>query len=316
MNVTSTLAGQTVAPSGNCRGQILELARSLDRLGRRADQFLSQQLQQLEIAVDDLERERAAWRRQQQREMLQLEKQRAELIRLRRFGGERTGIPDYSSLEPKLEPNDECADAASGTVPPSPEQSAAESGANPIRILLQPGSANASQIGMLLLEFSRLNRETGGGGVRFEIAESRLLRARWFGKNASGVVLEIDGFSCLPLTDHSVQRILDVDTSEYLDNWMAFKTQLVQSPLTNRELELSFREALVAPRHLESRALILEATTRAVEAAAATHDHRYTRPAYRPGRRLDAVQLQVARLEHCVDCLSSECGLRIHVALL
>ena len=74
MNVSSTQAGQTAAPSGNYRGQILEMARSLDRIGRRADQFLSQQLKQLQIAVEDLDREKSAWRRQQQREMMQLQK--------------------------------------------------------------------------------------------------------------------------------------------------------------------------------------------------------------------------------------------------
>lgn len=316
MNVSSTQAGQTAAPSGNYRGQILEMARSLDRIGRRADQFLSQQLKQLQIAVEDLDREKSAWRRQQQREMMQLQKQREELIRLRPLSGQAIGIAAPASVQQLPEAIPGNMDPASGTAPLSPEQAASESGANPIRILLQPGSANAGQIGMLLLEFSKLNRESGGGGVRFEIAESRLLRTKWYGKTAPGVVVELEGFSSLPLTDNAWQGVLEIDTSEYLDSWVAFKTQIVQSSLTNRELEMSYCEALVAPRHLESRALILEASFRAAEAAAVTSDHQYTRPTLRDGRRIDAAWLQVARLKHCVDCLVSECGLRIHATLL
>ncbi len=315
MNAISSEIGQMAAPTRDDKSQILEMARSLDRIGRRADQFLSQQLTQLQIAVENLDREKSTWRRQHRREVMQLQKQREELIRLRLSSGQAIGDSRVSADPLQIEiPED--LDAARGTVPQSPAQAAEESGTNPVRILLQPGSANAAQIGMLLLEFSNLNRESGGSGVRFELAESRLPRSRWYGNSSPGVVVELEGFSLLPLTDSAVQGVLEIDTSEYLDSWVAFKTQIVQSWLTSQELDVSYSRATVAPRHLESRALILEAASRAAEAAAVTRDHHYTRPAFRAGRRLDAVWLQTARLEHCVDCLVSECGLRIHVTLL
>lgn len=321
MTVTSHRIENAGAASVDHRRQVLELARNLDRMACRAEEFLHDQLQQLETAREDLAREQAAWRRQQQRETAQIRKQRDEIVRLRRTL--RTASPPGNlplSDDPQLGPETagetfSDSEAGAGNLSQTPDQAATQSGPGPIRILLEPGSATARQIGLLLLEISRLSRETGGAGVRFEIAETRLPRQKWFSRGAPGVILEIDGFCCLPLTSCNEYGAFDVDTTEHLDSWTIFKTRLLRSSLRNAELELSFREAQVAPRHLESRTLVLEANAYAVEAVEKSSEHRYSRPAFRVSQGLDAVRRQLARLENCADCLVDECGLKINVSL-
>ena len=75
----STIADET-RPQLNERQRVLELARHLNRIGRKSERILSMQLQQLELAMADFERERAAWRRQQQRESQQLDELRIQLL--------------------------------------------------------------------------------------------------------------------------------------------------------------------------------------------------------------------------------------------
>jgi hypothetical protein len=83
--------------------QVLQLARSLDAIGRRTEEFLCEQLGQLERAIDEFEAEKAAWRRQHRRESQELARQREEIDRLMksqgRFASMRKFFRDYRADE-------------------------------------------------------------------------------------------------------------------------------------------------------------------------------------------------------------------------
>lgn len=295
---------------------VLETARQLDRFGRRVEQFLTHQLQQLEQAIDEFEQEKLAWRRQQQREQSQLAKLRQELARERRVP-DRDGVPLRSQSREFIDtPKDFSHQRPMSSGLDSPELLARRSDINPIRILLHPGSANGTQIGAWLFEFSKLDREIGGGGTRFEIVESRLPPKRLFGRRDAGVVVELDAFSCLPLTEADTEGEFEVDKSEYLECWIAFKALLLSSSLMNVELDECFKDSRIAPRHHESRSLLLDAIAQANHASlTGVDENQHLRTAFRVSRGVDTVRKQLERLENCTDTLFSQYGFRIHVSL-
>ena len=83
MNTTTINPEVNIRPSHKTQPELLELARHLDRFGRHAEQFLTQQFKQLERAIDEFEREKAAWRRQVRRETDLLARQSESERRLR-----------------------------------------------------------------------------------------------------------------------------------------------------------------------------------------------------------------------------------------
>ncbi|MBC7967753.1 MAG: hypothetical protein H7Z17_17710, partial [Fuerstia sp.] len=84
MNATSSELECDVDPTQQSQHQkMLLLARRLDTFGRRTEQFLCEQLDQLKLAIEEFESEKAAWRRQFQRESHELAQQRDEIQQLR-----------------------------------------------------------------------------------------------------------------------------------------------------------------------------------------------------------------------------------------
>ncbi len=299
------------------RQQVLELARRLDRLGRRAEMFLSRQFQQLEEELEEFEREKSAWRRQQQREMAQLERQRTELAGMAN-GRQPVKAVTTDVARRSVERRSSSAGISRERASERRilEQTARDSGVDPIRLLMQPGTAGPAMIASLLLEFSRLNRLIGGGGIRFELAESRLPPRRMFARKDSGVIVQLDGFSRMPLTESDAGGTFDVDTDEHLENWLTFKTQILQSALKDIQLVAASREAQPAPRHPQSRSLILESILRASDLELKDTDQNSRRPdPLRVNRRIDVVRQQVERLEISAESLSGSSGFRLHVSL-
>lgn len=315
MSVNTAEADSTPDTTESSRSDVLEMARQLDRFGRRAEQFLSFQLQLLERSIDEFEQEKLAWRRQQQREQSQLEKLRQEVALERRSAGREGAFPGLRGVS-RLTTASGGLPEHRELAPATPEELARQSSVNPIRILMHPGSAGADAIASWMFEFSRLSLEIGGGGTRFEIVESRLPPRRLFGRRESGVIVELDAFSCLSLTEAATQGTFEVDKSEHLECWIAFKSQLLQSSLIKSELETAFRDSRIEARHMASRTLMTDAIRQAAQATLnGVDEHRHLRTAFRVSHGIDSVRQQLERLESRTETLLSQHGFRVHVSL-
>ena len=290
------------------QSDVLELARHLDRFGRSAEQFLIQQLQQLETAIEEFEREKAAWRRQVRRETELLNRQ-TESLRRSREQHESNRVRNPTAAEVQNKQRIEVAKAAAN-----------QSGEAPIRLLLQPGKASLMQVGLLMFEISKLNRELGGRGLNYEVTGVRMpkkrLLARSTGIEASGEILELCGSSRLPLRGRGAHVELDVDSSERVANWITFKTKLLLSTLPNSELATVFNKGTSAKRDAELHSVIGDAVRRADEATRQEQElASYSSGVSLSHSLIDAAQQQLERLEGCVERLSKDCGLQLHFEL-
>ncbi|MEQ9411740.1 MAG: hypothetical protein RIK87_28755 [Fuerstiella sp.] len=306
MNQTSLISDPDTSRE-TCQ-ELLVLARHLDRFGRDTEQFLVRQLEQLERAVKEFESEKAAWRRQLRRESSQLDAQRAELERLRADANPR----NPACGEPDALRNDKTALAASSA--------ARKSGTAPIRLLLQPGTATPMQIGLLLFEFSKLNRDTGGRGIRFHVADIREPRRRFLTRPTdvpvADRILELTGLSTQPLVARGSHVDLDVDTTERIEQWIRFKTLLLQSSLVNEQLASGFRKSTPVADGDDSRDTIREATRRMEDAGFQEFDESgYSSAGLLARTAQNLVRQQMERLESCCERLREDTGLRIHVEL-
>lgn len=289
--------------SRDTRQRLLELARQLDRFGRQSEEFICRQLEQLERAVEEFERERDAWRRQLRRETAQLARQREELDRLRQT------VSSQSSASPVTEP----AFGQQAAL----DQAARRSGIASVRLLLQPQQASPLQVGVLLFEISKLNRDMGGPGVTFELAEVRMARKGLLSRNTeSSEIYEFHGGPAVPLKARGNHVVLDPDNTDRVENWIAFKSQLLRTSLVNTELAALNRRATAVTRTPEMRAFAQEATRRkALERSWDREPSGHATAALYCSTPLDIARQQVLRLESCCERLSADTSLRAHVAL-
>ena len=308
MNGTPVASFANSGTSAKTQQELLDLARHLDRFGRNAELFLTQQFEQLERALEEFEREKAAWRRQVRRETDLLNRQADSVRRMREqkeSGKER--LPTPAELKEQKRVQD--AKAAAG-----------KSGELPIRMLLQPGKASLMQVGLLMFEISKLNRDMGGRGLNFDVADVRMPKKRLLARNggpeAGGEILELTGASRLPLRGRGTHVELDVDVTERIACWIAFKSQLVLSSLTSGELSTSFQKGNSVKRDAELHSVIGDAVRRADDAARQELQHGSCASGVLfANSPIDAGQQQLERLEGCAARLFQDCGLRLHIEL-
>lgn len=288
--------------------QVLQLARSLDAVGRRTKEFLCEQLDHLERAIDEFESEKAAWRRQQRRESEELARQREEIEQLTKSqAGGSQRVPDSSAVTSRMRKARAEADAAL-------------SGTNPLRLLIQPGRATAMQMGLLMFEISKLNREMGGRGLRFEIDDVRIpkrgLLARITGSDACEQILELTVFPTVPLEPRGTHVAFDVDLTDRLADWIQFKSCLLQSTLLNTALVETFRNG----KSVKGQQQPCTAVRDAVRSA----ENRRSSQSYQSEglsnlfwamSSIDAIQQQVARVDNCYELLSLEKELFMHIEI-
>ena len=225
--------------------QLLKMARDLDRFSRRFERFCVVQLEQLEAAVQKLDREKTQWERQRARDLKQIQDHRrmlqdawAEL----RDGGATDGPVEAPQFESETE---------------DPEHFCMKSATDPLRLLLSPGDGGEMLIGQLLLTISRLNRAHGGCGVRFELSECHE-------HNSGQAILELDAFPARPLV-----ALSEGDVSDDVLRWQRYKKSLTMMPL-GRGLSEKLKHAVAAPRDHATAVLFTAAARRASDGDART----------------------------------------------
>lgn len=309
MNATSAELGCNADATPQSQHQkMLLLARRLDTMGRRTEKFLCEQLDQLKLAIDEFESEKAAWRRQFQRESHELAQQRDEIQHLR---------AENSSGAPRAI---DAARRSARMLRELAEVNARKSGADPFRFLIQPGKASTMQVSLLMFEISKLNRDLGGRGLRFEIEDVRAPGKRLFvrmsGSGCDGEIVELTAFPTRPLSGRGSHVALDVDNTDQLEDWITFKSRLLQSSLVNSNLGQIFGNCKSVKHIGKSGRVVREAARRAESNGSGNnHDSDYPSALMWAGTSVTAIQQQVARLENCYERLSIDCGLSIHVEI-
>ena len=288
--------------------QVLQLARSLDAIGRRTEEFLCEQLGQLERAIDEFEAEKAAWRRQHRRESQELARQREEIDRLMKSQG--TGSPACeNSSAPTMRMKKVTA-----------ETDARFSGVDPLRLLIQTGRATAMQVSLLMFEISKLNRDMGGRGLRFETDDVRIPRkgllGLFAGSDACEQIVELAVFPNVPLEPRGTHVAFDVDLTDQLEDWITFKSYLLQTSLVNAGLVETFRNG----KSVKGQQQLCGAVRDAVRSA----ETKRSLPSQLPDSQstafwalssIDAIEQQVARVNNCYERLSQEHGLLMHIEI-
>ena len=309
------------------QAQVLETARELDRLGRRIERFLSLQLQQLEMAMASFDRERAAWQRQKQREHAELEKGRKELATTQeKHKAQRKGTKRFfgwgrdSEQRSSVLFDTDAQIMLNDTVIMEDDMGAAGTGTAPLKLLIQPGSVGEMRLGVLLLEISRLNRELGGGGVRFEMSACRVPRKRGKSSGAdeeeNDAIVQLEAFSWTPLVAFEGERNAK-RFQEDVVNWERFKNAMLLTSLIDHELAQHFRSTKEADRDNPARALVLDAARRVDEAnikAGNTEEKLAAAATHRIG--VEPFSKQLKRVEAVSQVLAEDCTLRIHASLV
>lgn len=273
--------------------ELLDLTRQLDHMGKRFERFMSMQLQQLEIAFDDFDREREAWRRHREREGNEIEgRSRIAPEVISDHFLEEVGVSSRKDEKSYVPSNDATA---------------------PLRMLIRPGKATAMQIGLLLFEISKFNRELRGGGVRIDVSGTRISRKS--AKKASAnneSILSFEAFSYVPLLAY------DGTPTQQLKSWDQFKSEILLSSLIDQKLQKEFKKFVETKRDHPSRELAFEATRRAENANSKCDitQERSTRGFFSSKKNKYPANQQLQRVEDVVRFLKKECDLRIHLALV
>lgn len=334
---------------------MLTTARDLDRLGRRVERFLSMQLKQLEISIARFDREREAWLRRRQAELAQIEQSRQALADawedLKAHRGDR-GVSGESVDTSKLpaRPPDTIlsqglkrmfqSGAASETSPPDgPElktmedlavdsgEDAAGTGSAPLKLLLDPGTASEEWLAGLLIEISKLNRELGGSGLRFELShcrrtERKRARPSSPGGPLTGLLLELELYSRQPLIELG-GGAHGSDVSGDLLVWERYKSAMLLTSLIDRRLSRDFEKARASAGDASDRQRIAKLLHRAEDAIIRIEATRAPASLGAGGNackhHTDAevrVRQQVTRLETVAAVIADECTSRVHVSLV
>lgn len=296
---TANPGGPRTEPS---QSRLLEMARSLDVFGRQAEKFLQQQLEDLQFAMEELEREKAAWRRQMDRESSQLAR-RWEEIREAGGGSDQGGPVDRRTQSRRTRA----------------EKLARETREAPLRLLLQPGRASALQVGLIVFEMSKLNREMGGRGLRFELDEVRRPARGLFTRRTAGdtgEILELSVFSEQPLQARGQHVVMEVDITDRIENWIAFKSRLLQSQLIDDDLSAVYEKSRVSNDQSSAREILRDANRRVDDVDRNRHSNTCYSGAFQfVNTALDTVQQQVGRLEGCCERLTRDTDLKLHVTV-
>lgn len=275
------------------RAELLDKARHLDHFGKRFEKYMSMQLQRLEMAMDRFEREKEAWQRQRQRELAEIADSRPV---------------DPISSSPTTAPKTESS-SHSQNVGVSQEQTGNSTA--PLLALIEPGEVSAMQLGLLLFEVSKMNREFGGGGVRFEVNAVRLSkRTNLRGKLQP--IIGIEAFSAVPLLNY------DSSPTRELVAWEVFKSKILMSSLIDASLLKNFKKAAKAPRDHDSVMLAHESTLRAENANSKCDlDPAGRYEGFLSNKKTQQPkQQQLQRVEEVYRYLNKEYGLRMHVSLV
>jgi len=307
MNATSTELQNDVDEARQTGQKTLIFARRLDTIGRQTEQFLCNQLDQLERAIDEFETEKAAWRRQYCRESQELARQREEIQQLIESSTSGPASDNVSGV-----PAARMKDATA-------EKDARKSGTDPLRFLIQAGNATSMQVGLLLFEISKLNRDMGGRGLRFEIDDIRTPRkgllSRLTGSEGGSQILELAVFPTVPLSARGVHVDLDVEVTDHLEDWITFKSQLLKSSLVNTELVEVFRNSQCV-KDQQTRNTLREAVSSAESKRTVQgQQNDFSGTTHWATSAIDAIRQQAARLENCYEQLSLDCGLLMHVGI-
>ncbi len=281
------------------RQELLEVARRLDQTGKRVERFMSMQLQQLEIAIDDFNREREAWRRQRDREAEELKVHKGTATVLQESAHEGSSAIQEHIGAPSLKKNANLDENGSAT--------------SPLCLRIHPNKATAMQVGLLLFEISKLNREFGGGGVRYEVIEVRTSKVTPdVAHPTSNVYIAIEAFSLAPLVAY------DGTPSSQVQAWQRFKSEVVMSSLTDKTLDKDFKKTVKIARDHDVAAFAFEATRRAENANNKCDSTQKDLPrGFKPRKPVKGTSSQqLKRVEEIVRYLKNECELKMHVSLL
>jgi hypothetical protein len=307
MNATSIEPLTNLDEARQTGQKTLMFARRLDTIGRQTEQFLCDQLGQLERAIDEFESEKAAWRRQYCRESQELARQREEIQRL------------MESNASGLQTNSGTGLPVARTKEAAAEKDARKSGTDPLRFLIQAGNATSMQVGLLLFEISKLNRDMGGRGLRFEIDDIRAPRkgllSRLTRTEGGSQILELTVFPTVPLSARGVHVSLDVEETDHLEDWITFKSQLLKSSLVNTDLAEVFRSSK-SIKNQKTRNTVKEAVNSAESKRTAQgQQNDFSGTTRWATSAIDAIRQQAARLENCYEQLSLDCGLLMHIGI-
>lgn len=224
---------------GVTHADLLDLARELDRFSRRFERFCLVQLEQLDISIQNFERQKQQWERQRTRDLKQIQENSRALQEA--WAELKEGNKLAADIEaPELSTGDEEID----------QQALLKSAGDPLQLLVRPGTGGEMLIGQLLLSLSRLHRAHGGCGVRFELAEC-------YEKSNGDVLLEVQLFPTRPL-----QTIQEGELSDDVIKWQKFKSALALLPL-GRGLEEVAKSGEPGSRDHETAQMFLSAARRA-----------------------------------------------------
>ena len=268
--------------------ELLDNARNLDHFGRRFERYMSMQLQKLEVAIDRFEREKEAWNRQRERELEELTSKRPIAV-------------NQAS---------ENRQAHTKPIANVPQTNSSNSSA-PLLLLIQPGEVSSMQLGLLLFEISKMNREFGGGGVRFEVSSVKLPK-KVNKRTDAKPIIGIEAFSFVPLLSY------DGSPAREMASWENFKSKLLMSSLLDANLLKSFKKCVSAPRDHDSVVMANESTLRAEHATTkceATSMNRYE-GFFSKKKDQHPKQQQLQRVEDIFRYLNKEYKLRMHLSLV
>ncbi|HAD62231.1 MAG TPA: hypothetical protein DCG12_23585, partial [Planctomycetaceae bacterium] len=98
-----------------------------------------------------------------------------------------------------------------------------------------------------------------------------------------------------------------------IEHWITFKARLLQAGVINRELRKKFDGGKPVKADATHRQLLRDVSLKVDDAE--FHQHGYSAGMLVPDVNIDTVQLQVERLEACLERLREGPGIDVHVEL-
>lgn len=167
------------------------------------------------------------------------------------------------------------------------------------------------QLGLLMFEISKINREFGGGGVRFEVSSVKLPK-KMSKRSDVEPIFAIEAFSFVPLVSY------DGSPAREMVSWGNFKSKLLMSSLLDPNLLKSFKKCVTVPRGHDSLVMANESTLRAEHATTkceATSMNQYE-GLFSKKRDHHPQKQQLQRVEGIFRYLNKEYNLRMHFSLV
>ncbi|MCA8997932.1 MAG: hypothetical protein KDA80_13130 [Planctomycetaceae bacterium] len=296
----------------------LEHARKLETMHRRTEQYVTLQLQQLELALSAFDRERANWLRQRQQELQFIEKQKAELAAAWKKLG-KTGpfeipvLDDEDGFHPR-------PSADKPLLSKTVHRPGSGWGTGPLRMRIEPGGANIQWMGAFMLELSKANWLIGGKGVRFEISECRTTAQHppIDGDDVfHDLIFEVEVFSQVPLI--STQE--DSEKAETdLTRWERFKSGIMMLNLSDSSVSREFDRGTPVERSHPAWDFLEEAAERATAATGRLSEIeenvKSRQETLRLGEQSAALTQQLKRIKAVHQVMQDECETRLFLSLV